>query len=161
MYYRDHAPPHFHGFYGDDEALIEIAPERSWLANCRDVLASLSRSGRLSAMRNCRMTGIERSRVCRCCRCLRSIKELSMILRIRAAEVRGPHSLWLSFNDGIEAEVDVLPLLKGPVFEPLRDADFFRRMSLDAVCGTVIWPNGADFAPEALHALVGAKTVPA
>lgn len=25
MYYRDHAPPHFHAIYGDDEALIEIA----------------------------------------------------------------------------------------------------------------------------------------
>ena len=25
MYYRDHAPPHFHAIYGEDEALIEIA----------------------------------------------------------------------------------------------------------------------------------------
>ncbi|WMT85956.1 DUF4160 domain-containing protein [Pelagibacterium sp. 26DY04] len=24
MYVRDHAPPHFHAFYGEDEALIEI-----------------------------------------------------------------------------------------------------------------------------------------
>lgn len=24
MYARDHAPPHFHAFYGEDEALIEI-----------------------------------------------------------------------------------------------------------------------------------------
>src|SRR5208283_614651 len=25
MYYRDHAPPHFHAIYGDDEAIIDIA----------------------------------------------------------------------------------------------------------------------------------------
>jgi hypothetical protein len=24
MYYRDHAPPHFHAFYGGNEAVIEI-----------------------------------------------------------------------------------------------------------------------------------------
>lgn len=26
MYYSDHAPPHFHARYGDDEALIRIFP---------------------------------------------------------------------------------------------------------------------------------------
>ncbi len=25
MYYRDHAPPHFHAIYGDDEAVFDIA----------------------------------------------------------------------------------------------------------------------------------------
>ena len=25
MYYRDHAPPHFHAIYGEHEAVIEIA----------------------------------------------------------------------------------------------------------------------------------------
>lgn len=25
MYYRDHAPPHFHAIYGDNEAVFEIA----------------------------------------------------------------------------------------------------------------------------------------
>ena len=81
-----------------------------------------------------------------------------MILRIERAEVRGPHRLWLSFNDGTRAEVDMLPLLGGPIFEPLRDPAYFARMSLDTVCGTVVWPNGADFAPEALRALTGAES---
>jgi len=26
MYYSDHAPPHFHARYGDDEALIQFSP---------------------------------------------------------------------------------------------------------------------------------------
>ena len=25
LYYRDHAPPHFHAIYGDDEAVVSIA----------------------------------------------------------------------------------------------------------------------------------------
>ena len=82
-----------------------------------------------------------------------------MILRITEAEVAGPHSLKLAFNDGTRKTVDVAPLLDGPIFEPLRDPDYFARASLDPVCGTVVWPNGADFAPEALHELT-AQQVP-
>ena len=77
-----------------------------------------------------------------------------MILRILKAELRGPHHLELSFNDGEQAVIDVEPLLSGAVFEPLRQPSYFAQVALDPVCGTVVWPNGADFAPEALHALI-------
>jgi hypothetical protein len=80
-----------------------------------------------------------------------------MILRILEAEVCGNHLLRLAFNDGVRKTVDVGPLLTGPVFEPLRDPAYFARAALDAVCGTVSWPNGADFAPEALHELAAVK----
>ncbi|MBI1899703.1 MAG: DUF2442 domain-containing protein [Planctomycetia bacterium] len=76
-----------------------------------------------------------------------------MILRITEAQVCGPQWLRLAFNDGTRKVVDVTPLLDGPIFEPLRDAQFFARGVLDPVCGTVVWPNGADFAPEALWEL--------
>ena len=76
-----------------------------------------------------------------------------MILRILEAEIRGPHGLRLAFNDGTRKTVDVRPLLSGTVFEPLHDPAYFARVALDPVCGTVVWPNGADFAPEALHEL--------
>ncbi len=84
-----------------------------------------------------------------------------MILRILGAEVRGPHHLELSFSDGARAVVDVAPLLSGPVFEPLREPSYFARVALDPVCGTLVWPNGADFAPEALHALLPVVAVSA
>jgi Protein of unknown function (DUF2442) len=74
-----------------------------------------------------------------------------MILRILTASVCGPHHLSLVFNDGTSGIADLRPLLTGPVFEPLRDPAFFARAGLDHVCGTVTWPNGADFAPEALR----------
>ena len=76
-----------------------------------------------------------------------------MILRICEARVCGPHSLRLTFNDGTTKQVDVRPLLGGPIFEPLQDPAYFATMALDPICGTVVWPNGADFAPEALYEL--------
>ncbi|REJ89327.1 MAG: DUF2442 domain-containing protein, partial [Planctomycetota bacterium] len=76
-----------------------------------------------------------------------------MILRITQAEVTGPHSLALAFNDGTKKTVEVTSLLDGPVFEPLKEPAYFAQATLDSVCGTVVWPNGADFAPEALYEL--------
>jgi hypothetical protein len=76
-----------------------------------------------------------------------------MILHIREAQVCGPHSLRLAFADGTTKQVNVRPLLDEPIFEPLRDPAYFASMTLDAICGTVVWPNGADFAPAALREL--------
>ena len=76
-----------------------------------------------------------------------------MILRIVALKVSGPHSLDLTFNNGVRKRVNVSPLLDGPVFEPLRASRYFAQARLDEECGTVVWPNGADFAPETLFEL--------
>jgi hypothetical protein len=80
-----------------------------------------------------------------------------VILHIVEAMVCGPHLLWLAFNDGTRKTVNVSSLLTGPVFEPLRDPVYFARAELDRVCGTVVWPNGADLAPEALHQLAAVE----
>jgi hypothetical protein len=76
-----------------------------------------------------------------------------LILHILEAEVCGPHSLKLLFNDGTRKAVNVKPLLKGRMFEPLHEPSYFKRVTIDPVGGTVVWPNGADFAPEALYLL--------
>ncbi len=82
-----------------------------------------------------------------------------MILKVSGFELSGPHQLSLTFNDGSSGLADLEPLLDAGVFLALRDAEFFARVELDRVCGTVVWPNGADFAPEALRAIVGAEVV--
>jgi len=76
-----------------------------------------------------------------------------MIPHVVSVEVTGPHSLQLTFRDGVRKRVNLLPLLKGPVFRSLHDPRFFGQVLLDPVAGTIVWPNGADIAPETLYAL--------
>jgi hypothetical protein len=58
--------------------------------------------------------------------------------------------LWVRFSDGSEGGVDLSGELDGPVFEPLRDSAYFRLFVLSPDLHTVVWPNGADLAPEFL-----------
>jgi hypothetical protein len=37
------------------------------------------------------------------------------------------------------------------VFEPLRDPRYFAKVRVDTEAATVVWPNGADLAPETLY----------
>jgi hypothetical protein len=60
----------------------------------------------------------------------------------------GAHRLWLRFDDGLEGTVDLAGELWGEIFVPLRDPAYFARFEVDQ---TLIWPDGADFAPEFLH----------
>jgi hypothetical protein len=59
--------------------------------------------------------------------------------------------LFLTFADGASGEVDLTDELDAGVFLPLRDPALFRQARLDAATHTVVWPNGADFAPEFLR----------
>jgi hypothetical protein len=61
------------------------------------------------------------------------------------------HTVWLRFSDGAEGEVDLSNELHGPIFKPLRDIELFRQVVLHAELRTLVWPNGADFAPEFLR----------
>jgi len=63
----------------------------------------------------------------------------------------GGHVVWLRFRDGTAGEVDLGPRLRGPVFEPLRDPAYFKSFTIHPEFQTLVWPNGADFAPEFLH----------
>lgn len=72
---------------------------------------------------------------------------------IEARHIAG-HTLWLRFDDGAEGEVDLVAEIHGEVFEPLRDVDYFRRFSVHPELKTLVWPNGADFAPEFLRSML-------
>ncbi len=65
------------------------------------------------------------------------------------ATYEGKHRIHLAFSDGTDAIVDFQRWLVGPVFEPLRNTAYFRRFFIES--GTVVWPNGADIAPETLY----------
>jgi hypothetical protein len=59
--------------------------------------------------------------------------------------------LRLTFADGTNGEVAVLERMRGPVFSDARTRDGFARVSVDAETGTVVWPGGADLAPDTLY----------
>lgn len=69
---------------------------------------------------------------------------------IEAKHVRD-FTVWVRFEDGSEGEIDLSEELYGPVFEPLRDVNYFRQVRVDPELGTIVWPNGADLAPEFLY----------
>ena len=59
-------------------------------------------------------------------------------------------TIWMRFEDGTQGEVDLASELWGPVFEPLKNIEYFRNFEV-AEYGTIAWPNGADIAPEFLY----------
>ncbi len=74
-----------------------------------------------------------------------------MFLHVIEARHLEGHRVYVRFSDGTAAEIDLSESLTGPIFEPLRDVEYFRRFTLEG--HTLAWPNGADFAPEDLRQL--------
>jgi len=67
------------------------------------------------------------------------------------------HRLEVTFADGPQKTIDFSQWLKRPVFEPLKDVNYFKQFILDG--WTVWWPNAAGIAPEALYAYRDALSV--
>lgn len=62
------------------------------------------------------------------------------------------YAVHLKYEDGLEADIDLSYLVgRGPVFQPLRDIEFFRRLRIEEFGTTIEWPNEADIAPETLY----------
>ena len=57
----------------------------------------------------------------------------------------------LRFRDGTVGEVDLKAELTGPIFEPLKNPEYFRQFRVHPEFHTLVWPNGADLAPEFLY----------
>lgn len=59
------------------------------------------------------------------------------------------YQLELEFNDGSSGIVDLTHELNKPIFQPLKDINYFKNFKLNS--WTITWDNGADFAPEFLY----------
>jgi Protein of unknown function (DUF2442) len=70
---------------------------------------------------------------------------------ITAVAVVNHGTLKLTFADGLSGEVDVLDRMRGPIFEGARTTEGFVRVMVDRETGTVVWPGGADLAPDTLY----------
>ncbi len=71
---------------------------------------------------------------------------------ITFVEVLHEHVVRLRFADGSEKIRDLDPYLHGPVFAAIRsDPKAFAAVKVDTEAGTIVWPNGADLAPDVLY----------
>lgn len=78
--------------------------------------------------------------------------------RLIEATYAGGYLIRLAYDDGTSGVIDLESELWGEMFEPLRDVAVFRSFHLDLELQTVVWPNGADFAPEFLYERVSHRS---
>ena len=82
--------------------------------------------------------------------------------RISAVVPSAGAILQVTFLDGASGEVRMQPFLKSPAvegtpFEALRDPAVFSQAHVRV--GTVVWPSGAELAPDALYDAIRAHGV--
>jgi hypothetical protein len=70
--------------------------------------------------------------------------------RVTGVQTKPGYTLVLTFDDGTCGEVSIADRLFGPVFEPLKDPNFFALAQVDDF-GAVCWPNDADLDPDNLY----------
>ncbi len=74
------------------------------------------------------------------------------LVRVKRLERLGGYRLKLWFSDGRAGEWDFSELSRAdrPMIAPFKDPAYFARVFLEF--GALTWPNGYDWAPDALHA---------
>ncbi len=75
---------------------------------------------------------------------------MNAFARVTAVEPLGDRLLRVSFSDGLVRELDFAGALPG-IFAMIDDDEVFASAKVDALAGTVCWPNGLDFDPDVLH----------
>ena len=79
-----------------------------------------------------------------------------MKYQIVEAKYINNYTIWLKFKDGLEGTIDLSNEFDGPIFEPLKNINYFKSFIIEG--STISWDNGADFAPEYLYQIVKSKT---
>ena len=72
-------------------------------------------------------------------------------MEVIKADYLDGYRLRLRFSNGETRIADIESSLTGPVFQPLKDIEYFKKFSIPF--NTVQWENGADFAPEYLYSI--------
>ena len=73
------------------------------------------------------------------------------MFEVTQAKYQDGYKIWVEFNDGVSGVVDLSETLWGPMFEPMKDVECFRRFEVSSILHTLVWENGADLAPEFLY----------
>lgn len=76
-----------------------------------------------------------------------------MFPRIVSVRTIRDYVLELEFSDGVRGEIDFRKRIvgRGGVFTPLQDVNYFQRVQVNRVTGTIEWPNDVDLDPDVLY----------
>ena len=74
-----------------------------------------------------------------------------MFLHVTKAKYIEDYKVEVSFNNGRKGVADLFEALRGPIFEPLKDKSIFANLHIDKELATIVWPTGADLAPEYIY----------
>ncbi len=74
-----------------------------------------------------------------------------MFLYVTNAKYIEDYKVEVSFNNGRKGVANLIDALKGPMFNPLKNKAIFSNLKLDKELETIVWPNGADLAPEYIY----------
>lgn len=74
-----------------------------------------------------------------------------MTPKLKSAKYLNEYKISVSFEDGTAGVIDLENELWGEVFEPLKDLSVFQDFRVDSELQTIVWPTGADLAPEFLY----------
>lgn len=74
-----------------------------------------------------------------------------MFLHVTNAKYIADYNVEVSFNNGRKGVADLTDALKGQVFELLKNKSEFSTFTVDEELETIVWPNGADLAPEFIY----------
>lgn len=69
--------------------------------------------------------------------------------RVRSVKALENYSLELVFDNGQKGLFSMKPYLAYPVYQPLKDAAFFRKAK--AIMGFVSWDDDIDMSPDTLY----------
>jgi hypothetical protein len=75
---------------------------------------------------------------------------MTALARVTAVEHLGARLLRVTFSDGLVRELDFADALPD-VLATIDGDEVFAGVAVDAVAGTISWPNGIDLDPDVLH----------
>ncbi|MBI1759893.1 MAG: DUF2442 domain-containing protein [Acidobacteria bacterium] len=78
------------------------------------------------------------------------MEHLGPLMRVQAVEPLTAFNVRLTFQNGVQKEINLEPYLRGPIFAPIRnDIAVFRTVKISG--STIGWENGADIDPDVLY----------
>ncbi|MDQ6844297.1 MAG: DUF2442 domain-containing protein [Bacteroidota bacterium] len=76
---------------------------------------------------------------------------LHEIHSVKSIRKIAPYTLEIIFEDSSSKIINFLPVLKGEMYGPLRNEEYFDKVKIDPEVRTIFWPNGADYDPAVLY----------